>query len=1196
MTQTIRDRGYSYFLSEAPELLETVERRLLNLHEGNRMQNIHELMRATHTLKGAAANVGLDTIKTISHSLEDVFRALCNEQAEISTEVERLLFEAYDCLRLPLTAELSGTSIDSASILDRAEAIFDSLKDHLGDFADNDYIPSSAELGFDIARSIFEMGVQERIEALDAALQNPPSPDAIADLLKAQAEVFIGLGESLNLPGWGNISKTVLAALEMYPQEAVEIARIALDDFKAGQKSVLDGDRTSGGQPSESLAQFASASPQDDAAIDDSETAIAELADEFARFIDSPAYSQKGLKPEIRDFFIATVRYIFEWFRYAEGVLPDELTFNLLVPEANFDGIDDREFLEAIVSEATDEISSWMARFLAFIGDETEPENLQVYRQWTLLCAVLAVAKFQYRDRLQDGQKTRAIALINALRKQIDRASKAYKQLSPLSRDEKNWIDRVPPLPLPTTTPPLEDELDPDLIEEIWGQESEIGDIEAETEGVDISIPEYEEESEDNVPPIEEIEASEDPPSIPEVLAPETAETPTEEPAKPTRAASEVRQLASVDLKGLARLNHRVGELSIAQNRQVLEDEKLRRSSRDLRGQLQQHQTTLNQLVEWSEQIMSLVDRVPELARLDRLLQLGNSDFDLEDFYAPNLESYADLHTLLRSAIAEIQKLDDRTSEIDSLVKGSSYVMEKQQKILSVMQDDLIEVRMLPIGEVLERFPGMVKNLSRVQDKAVNLKLSGTEVLVEQGIAQKLYDPLLHLVRNAFDHGIESPEVRRQLGKPEAGTIEIRAYNRGTQTWVEVSDDGKGLDMNWIRQRAVEGQFLSHSEADRLVEPDLLEVIFEPGFSTASRVSEISGRGIGLDVVRDRVRSLKGTVKVQSQPQRGTTFTLQIPLGISIAKLLVVQGGGHTYALLLDSVEKILLPQADRIKLFEDRRALHWHTGEEEVMVPVRQLADLMHYSFSSTQQVLEPTTNAMSIPRKQFAPILILNSGSRRLGLEVDQIIGEQELVIRPLGSAIEPPSYIYGCSILSDGRLTLAIDGGAMLDRAFAPRSKAISSTKPRQTVAEIIPPDPLALPDTPATKTDDRTTVLVIDDSLNLRQTLRDTLEDAGYRVIEARDGSEGLEKLDRNPEIEVIFCDIEMPRTNGFEFLGQRRQNPQFAEVPTVMLTSHSSDRYRQLAMELGASAYLTKPYSESQVLSTLTEVLNETASG
>ena len=1178
MAREERDRSYDYFSSEAQELLQTIEQGLFGLDRGNRLQNIHELMRATHTLKGAAANVGYDTMKKVSHTLEDAFKALYNDRIEIDPELEELLFGGYECLRLLFMGHRSETDIDETEILDRATAIFTGLKEKLGeDFGQQDYIPSSAELGFDIAQSIFEMGVQQRLDELRQALHTE-NPQKIAAQLQTQGEVFVGLAESLNLPGWGEIAQTTLTALAANPHRALEIGRVALEDMSRGQQKVLGGDRQSGGQPSVTLVQLAGGAPSPESSTE--ETPFARELRKFEKFLQSDRYNNGPAKPEVRDFFVRAVPAIARWFEYDRGIEPEQFSLEMAVPKLEPADLKNREITAQILGY----VKNWIYRFSEFIADEGDRPSLCLYRQWSLFSTALAIAKFHYAPLVRHAAQYQNVPPIAVVRKHLKRIAAAYKKHPPVTAREKNWLD-LPHLQKLSEEPEVEEATE-FILEEIWGNSG----FEAETPTQETWDTTFEESEVMTIHPDRVAILEREPKSYPPksdaletdrtvIQADTIADAPEE--TKPNPKTDRGRHFVSVDLRGIERLNHGLGELLIGQNRHTLDQKKLKRATQSMSSQLKRHQETIEQLLNWSEQVQGALERqsIGKRSAFDRAFPLGIS---LGDFEFLDIEDYTELRAILHAISSEAAQLETTSETLDFLLKESGRVTQKQQQLLSVMQDDLVSVRMLPVGDILERFPMMVQQLSRVQKKSVRLKFSGAELLLDREIANKLYDPLLHLIRNAFDHGIELPEERHQQGKPETGTIEIRAYERGTYTIIEVRDDGRGLNIEWIRRRAIEGKFLTPDEANRLNIEDLLEVIFEPGFSTAQTVSEISGRGIGLDVVRSQLHSLDGEIVVQSKPQQGTTFAMQIPLTLTISKLMVVQAGGSIYALLLDAIEKILLPQSDRITVLENQRVLHLESGDRKLMVPVRQLADLMHYTSSVAEPIVDPDKSDLFLTRETTAPVLLLRRDRQRMGLEVDQILGEQELVIRPLGSAIAPPSYVYGCSILSDGSLTLAIDGAAILQESIDPQVKPV----PRPTV-----PDSRTLPDRPPISPPPAlaapaTLILVVDDSQTLRDSLRGTLEKQGYRVLEAIDGRDALERLQRHPEVELVLCDVEMPRMNGLEFLNHCRHDPQLSHRPIVVLTSHTSDKYRQIATELGASAYLTKPYTESELLSTV----------
>lgn len=948
----IREQSYAYFLEEAPQLLQVLEQELLNLRENWSINKVHTLMRATHTLKGAAASVGLEGIKTVAHSLEDIFKTLCKPDITIDQETEALLFEGYECLRVPLVAEITGNHSNDAQIFDRAAIIFSQLQEKLGDCFDQEaYIPTSTELGFDVTQSIFEVGVAQRLEEIAKVIATR-QPQEIASTLQKQAEVFLGLAESLNLPGFGEIATAALAALASHPDQVVIIAQTALVDFQQGGAAVLAGDRTRGGNPS---------------------IVLQELAGE----------------------------------NWAGGA-----------HEAQADEGDTDSLLDAI---------------------------------WSI----------------------------------------------PDSEDEE-----------PTTVEP----------------EFEI-------------IPTF------------------------------TQETDSDSHQKQNSPTKAIPDTVRVNIKHLERLNYLIGELLTNQNRQSLQDEKLQGGIQELFTQLQQHQQMLE---------------------------------ELRDCFDPlAIEPHSPIYLLVHSLLENVDQLQAATNTIDLVAHQSSQLLEKQSRLLSNARDDCLEARMVPLGDVFSRLPRVLQQLSTLHDKSVELKLGGTEVLIDKTIAQKLYDPLLHLVRNAFDHGIEPLEVRSSQGKNQTGQIEIRAFNQGSNLMIEVRDDGQGLNFEQIRQQAVDSKIVSPQQSYQLNEAQLIDLLFEPGFSTATAVSNLSGRGIGLDVVRAQLQALQGAVTVYSQPLQGTTFLLQIPFSLTMAKLFLCQAGSTVYAVLSDTVEQILMPSSQQIPSWEEG-ILRWGKGADEKLIPGRKLEQILNYFSPVTTPQKAPTAENFNPDTWQLGQIMILRYQDKLLALEVDQIIEEQELVIRPLDSMIVPPCYIYGGSILADGRLALVIDGSALAkyvsdQNTNAPTRVAPSTYMGDTFVSHITPtssnylnPQQPSLPDWGFRNSGVK--VLLVDDSLTWRETLALTLQNYGYQVLQVGDGYEAIEQLRSQPDIQLVICDLEMPRMNGFEFLNHRRQEPILSQIPVIILTSSTGEKHRLVASELGATVYMNKPYLEQELLAIVADLI------
>ena len=628
-----------------------------------------------------------------------------------------------------------------------------------------------------------------------------------------------------------------------------------------------------------------------------------------------------------------------------------------------------------------------------------------------------------------------------------------------------------------------------------------------------------------------------------------------------------------VDSSRLEKMNNLVGEMAINRDALSLQNDQLQGISRQLLSRFERFQAMVGQLREMSDQMLVAPERfgyattsTGKIQDLPAAVYPAVPSAATADFDPLEMDRYGALHPQFQEILENLVQLEESIDDITLFARQSNQLLDQQRNRLSQLQDEIIWARMLPLSEVVDRFPRMLHDLATTHQKPVQLKLAGEGVLIEKAILEKLHDPLLHLLRNAFDHGIESIDRRLEQGKPEQGQIAIRAYHRGNQTMIEIKDDGQGINLDRVRIRILQLGLLLPEQL-MLMQPDqILEFIFEPGFSTADRVSELSGRGVGLDIVRSQLQSVKGTVTVRSVPGQGTTFTLALPLTLTITKLIVCLVGSAALALPADSVEEILTPQAAQMKQSGTQRLLAWR----DQMLPVYQLGDLLAYGCPQLELPLSKAFVSVPTPTDWALPLLIVRQEQQLFAIEVDRLVTEQELVIKPFGSAIAPPSYLYGCTILADGSLVPIVDAVMLL--SFNQVQQA-----PQQ------PPTHLPTPQVP--------TILVVDDAVTLRRTLALSLERNGFRVLQARDGREAIAQLQKNPFVKLIVCDIEMPNMNGFEFLSHRRQDNQIAAIPVVMLTSRSNDKHHWLARQLGATAYFTKPFLEQEFLGEIREILH-----
>ena len=1097
---TIRDQAYQYFLEEAPELLETIEQELFTIIDGEielseRPLRVNKLMRATHTLKGGAANVGLETIKTVAHSMEDLFKALYNPELEIDHETKKLLYASYDCLQVPLTAEFSKAPFDRDEILDRAAGIFAKLQEIFGDYLQGqDAFPTSEELGLDVVESFFESVVPERIQELSTVLATGDN-SSIAEVLRSQAEIFDGLAQSLNLPGLGEIAQTIITALNSNGDRVTEITQAAIANLQQAQQQVMEGDRERGGEPSLELKQLA-------------------------------------------------------------GIVNSSNT---------------SEAIEVSETEMT-----WEAESVEFSGEIAESSSESIVDSDSLTEEPLFSTPIENTETVDDMFGSASVS-------------------EESNFEEPDFFDSE-----------ADDEEPSELMSEIWGEETVFSDqpIHLSQSG----SPQTSQSSESSEAIVAANELTESSMIRSEVTTPKTtsqsgiitrevrksrfSSSPKQTNNK-SKAQPNVSKTVRVNLESLERLNDLVGELLINQNKNILKDEQIYNFVQELLEKINYNEQIVSELIEVVDEVCLSPHQQQILQELPGKLQTIISkptktfspQFLLESVSTQSKD--AQLNKLLELALVSNSELSAVAEKIKNYNKQARVDTKKQQRMLLNMRDELIETRMSPIGRLFNRFPRLLQQLSITHDKKAELNINGSHILIDKTIEEKLYDPLLHLVRNSFDHGLEKPTERLQAGKSDTGTVFLRAYYQGSQTIIEVGDDGKGINIEKIKQTGIEKNLITPQQADRLSPSQLLELLFEPGFSTADKVSDLSGRGVGMDVVRAQIEELNGTISIESVPGRGTTFALQIPLTLTIAKLMLTQAAGMTYAILIDAIERIVLPTSNQVQVFEGHKILHWQTENDVEMIPVRQLSGMIEYPRTISQ--MTPSESDLN------NPILLLRRQGSWVGLEVDKILGEQELVIRPLGSAIIPPRYVYGCSVLKDSSLTLVIDGTVLLKDAQY-RSNAMSQQAflsdltsfkalPSQSQTQQLPP----AHNSPTSSIPQ--TLLVVDDSTSLRKTIAMSLEKASRKVIQADNGINALTELKKSGEVELVVCDLEMPLMNGFQFLKALRQNQNYNHIPVIILTSRDSDKHRKLALELGAAAYLVKPCPEPELLATISQVMS-----
>lgn len=489
--------------------------------------------------------------------------------------------------------------------------------------------------------------------------------------------------------------------------------------------------------------------------------------------------------------------------------------------------------------------------------------------------------------------------------------------------------------------------------------------------------------------------------------------------------------------------------------------------------------------------------------------------------------------------------------DVEERYEGEKFLEELNQVVssLSLVTTDIqlavMKTRMLPIAKVFNKFPRMIRDLSRDLGKQIDLEISGEETELDKSIVEEIGDPLVHIIRNSCDHGIEDPETRKAMGKPEKGLVQLKAYNEGNHIVVEIVDDGKGLDADMLKAKSIEKGIITEREADAMSEKEAFGLIFKPGFSTAAKVTNVSGRGVGMDVVKTNIEKLNGIIDIESEVGKGTVMKLKIPLTLAIIQSLLVGTQEEFYAIPLASVLETVRVPIDDIYTIDGKNVLRLR---DEVLSLVR-LSDVFGVNkvFDGGDQTY----------------VVIIGVAEAKLGIIVDTLVGQEEIVIKSMGDYLQNIPGIAGATIRGDGRVTLIIDVGAMMEMAkdikVNIRAEMEDSTKAKEKPSDY--------------------KVLIVDDSKMDRTIMQKSLEPIGVTIIEATNGVEALNIIKSGEHaFDAVLIDIEMPRMDGYTLAGEIRKYSKYRTLPLIAVTSRTSKTDRLRGVEVGMTEYITKPYS------------------
>jgi chemotaxis protein histidine kinase CheA/ActR/RegA family two-component response regulator len=628
-------------------------------------------------------------------------------------------------------------------------------------------------------------------------------------------------------------------------------------------------------------------------------------------------------------------------------------------------------------------------------------------------------------------------------------------------------------------------------------------------------------------------------PSAPATPPPtDGAPAPAAEPAPPGEAPAAARQTIRVDFDKLDQLLNLVGEL-------VLGRDSLRAS--------------IGALSSLGNELSS--DR--QLAR--RLESMADQRRGPHNGRAPAWREPAALRPAAAAALTELRdelgRVERVLGDIAGELEGSSGRLDS---VSAELRESVMRLRMVPVGGVMRKHHRTVRDLANALGKRARVALSGEETELDKLLVEALDEPLLHLVRNAVDHGLEPPDARAEAGKPPEGTVQIRAGQRGNQVVIEVADDGRGISPDLVRARARERGLASAEELEAMDDREVLDIIFRPGFSTAEVVSDVSGRGVGMDVVRQTiVHRLKGSIEIRSTVGQGSTFTLSLPLTLAITQVLLARAGGEVFAVPLDAVLRTLIVQPDQVRLVQEREVL----TVRDRQVPLVRLAEVLELAGDE-------------VGGGELCVILTEHGGDL-FGLVCEGLLEKREIVIKSLGDLLRAVPCAAGATLLGD-RCALILDVAAILTRALALRRQGAGAARARRAPAAAAPAGPAPH-------------ILLVEDSDVVRESLGRLLGEAGYRVTTARDGVEGLAEA-QSQRFDLVSTDVMMPRMDGYELTRALRATAQYRDVPIIMVTSRGERIDRVRGFDAGVDEYITKPHDRHLLLKAVARLLGERGEG
>jgi two-component system, chemotaxis family, sensor histidine kinase and response regulator PixL len=1119
------------FLEEATDYLDSIESGLIGLGVGEVSgKELDAILRAAHSIKGGAGMMGFTTLARLGHHLEDYFKIIqYGKAAKPNPELEQLLLKTVDKFRQIVALNRQAKDADEDWLNTQVNPIFDRLREILGDFQPEDEANMLAsESGEDILTFLFESEVERCLTDLETTIASADRRNLAEELLVATEELG-GLAEMVELPAFASLCRSVSIHLEAQPHQIERVAALAVSAWRRTQAMVLIGQMTnlpieielpgSGIPPMELLDELPDELPDwstIEAAESESPANFAEInLDDFSLNSFEDLNLQDAPERTLQERPSMDDAMSIDWQIELPdlGTLADPFGTDVVERVSSFSTITNSGDL---LDEDRD-LDITLDQSDSYADDDTEEDFTPTDNSGDL--------GDDYLDAFDRVDMSGDLSL------EADDAIDLFSALA-----------AFPVQPSGSLAPKPKQKPAPTKQEDYLAQE--INDLFTALD------------------------------AAPEV--PSERHHHEQSPDAQTGASQVAEQTIRVATKQLEQLGDLFGELTIDRNGLNLQLKGIRSLVATLHTKVQQLEQSNNRLrTAYATSTASHLlptDTPTEQSSTDTWTSTLSNDlssqFDILEF-----DRYSELQLLSQEVMDTIVQIEEISTDLDFQLNDTERTTRDLNRTAKQLQTGLTQVRMRPVSDLFNRFPRAIRNLSIQHAKPIDLKFKGGTTLIERSVLEALNDPLMHLVRNAFDHGIEPSAVRRASGKSDMGTIEIAAMYRGDRTVITIKDDGGGIDLDKIRAK-VKKMGVDDKQIANFKDSELLDLIFEPGFSTAEKVTDLSGRGVGMDVVRTNIRSLNGDIFVDTKPGEGSTFTITVPFTLSVVRVLLVEIKGLWFAIPSNIVEEVILLSADRIVTTGEQKTLQWEGFSMRLISPQAYL----HLPYINSQLA----TN--DIPTIGCPTVLAIDIGQDVVAIEIDKFWGEQEVTVRQPQGKIKMPPGFTGCTILGDGRVVPLLDAIEFVRWIDAGSKQIVNNVESLaarinfESQISIVPQQ--------------RPRILVVDDSINVRRFVALTLEKSGYQVEQAKDGQEAIEKLQAGLSAQAVVCDIEMPRMDGYGFLASIKSQSQFKNIPVLMLTSRSGDKHRKIAMNLGATGYFSKPFKEQDLLATLTELVGK----